>query len=154
MTRWSACLVLLLGCGGGGGGAGGDPAEPAPAPSAADLEPLCQRFYDRERACVDDYLDRLLDVRVEYDMPPGIGADLERDGREAMIAGMRADWERDMAPDNTDRLCRAVVEVPAERVESLLAEGEHCMAQPDCATFAHCAVETERTYIQSGAPPH
>ena len=97
----------------------------------------------------------LLEVRVEYDMPPGIAAEVERDGREAVRARMRPDWERDTTLENTDRMCRDMeTKVPAEHMDRLIAEGERCAAERDCVGFTKCTVETQRSYIKSGAGPH
>jgi len=150
----AACLVLALGCG-GGSSSSPPPSPPPSAHTAAELGPMCDRYYERERACVDEYLAALLDVRVEYDMPAGIAAEVERDGRDAVLARMRPEWERDTTPENTDRICRAMeTQIPADQVERLLAQSKKCDAEADCAGFAACTVGTQRSYIQSGAPPH
>jgi hypothetical protein len=135
---------------------GGSATSPAPASGkAADLGAMCARYYARERVCVDEYLAALLDVRVEYNMPPGIAAEVERDGRDATLARMRPDWERDTTLENTARICRDIeTKTPPEHIDRLLAAGDRCHAEPDCAGFARCTVEDQRSYIKSGAPPH
>jgi hypothetical protein len=149
MLRAPTLLTLaLIGCGGGGAA----PAEePAPAPTAADLGPLCDRHYQRQRECVDEYLSALLDARVEYDMPPGIAAEVEAEGRDAALVKTRADWEEFTTPDNVDAICRAMEQTPEDQVERLYRQGEACAATTDCAAWARCAVDDERSYIQSGA---
>lgn len=135
---------------------GGKP-KPAqePAPATGPLGPLCERHYQRERECSSEYLAAVVALRVELDMPPGIAAEDARDGRDTVIARARVEWERDSQPAERTRICSALdAQVPAERVDSLIAEGEACQAQADCAGFAACAVAGERAFIESGAPPH
>lgn len=116
---------------------------------------MCDRYYARERVCVADYLGALLAVRVEYDQPSGIAAEVARDGRAAVLARMRPEWERDTTLANTTRVCRAVeTETPPDRIDGLLADGARCDAAPDCAGFTACTVEGQRAYIKSGAAPH
>jgi hypothetical protein len=152
----AASLAAAAACGGGTASSPSPvPAEPASARTAAELVPLCVRYYERERACVDEYLPALLDVRVEYDMPPGIKGEVERDGRDAALARMRSEWERDTTIENTDRICRAMeTQVPPDQVERLLAENARCDAKPDCEGFVACTVEGQREYVRSGAAPH
>jgi hypothetical protein len=152
MSR-AVLLTCLVAC---GGGSSTSP-EPASAPSrkAADLGAMCDRYYVRERLCVDEYLAALLTVRVEYDMPPGIAAEVARDGRDVVLTRMRPEWERDTTLENTNRICRVVeTKTPPDRIEGLLADGDRCYAKSDCAGFVACTVEGQRNYIKSGAPSH
>lgn len=145
--RASAALVLLLAaC------ARSSTPAPAPAPAARPLAVQCEQHYARERACADAYLAELVRVRVEVDMPPGIADDDARDGRAATIAQARTDWEVDSQPAARTAICDALDDqVPAARVESLLAQGARCLAMATCDEFAACAVADERSYIVSGA---
>jgi len=137
-------------------GCGGKPRPaPAPAPASGPLAAMCERHYQRERDCSDEYLAALVALRVEVDTPPGIAAEDARDGRDALIAKARVEWEHDSQPAERTRICAPLdAQVPADRVESLTAAGEECLAKTDCAGFAACAVEDERSFILSGAPPH
>ena len=88
-------------------------------------------------------------------MPPGVAAEVERNGREAIRAQMRPEWERDTTLENTNRMCRDVeTKVPPEHMDRLIAEGERCYAEADCVGFATCTVDTQRAFIKSGAAPH
>lgn len=131
------------------------PAEnPKPAPTArtaADLGPMCDRYYVHQRTCVTDYLRELVQVRAEYDMPKGIAAAVKERGLEAVAAEAKIEWERDTSLEKTAAICKAMAErTPAEHVDRLLADGDRCEAITECGAFAKCAVDTERTYIRSG----
>lgn len=145
--RTLLCLPLLaLGCGGAA-----TPATPPPAPAARPLAVQCEQHYARERTCADAYLAELVRVRVEVDMPPGIAAEDARDGRDATIARARTDWEVDSRPAARTAICDALdAQVPAARVDALLAQGARCLAMATCEEFAACAVADERSYIVSG----
>lgn len=143
--------VLVAACGASSPKAEQPPEQPA-ARTAADLGPMCKRHYARQRTCVDDYLSALLDVRIELDMPPGIGDEVEANGRDAVLAIAHAEFQRDTEPARVDAICEAMAtKTPAEHVERLLKAGDECEATKDCKAFAACAVATERSYIASGA---
>lgn len=145
--RLLLCLPLIaLGCGGAAA-----PAAPPPAPAARPLAAMCEQHYARERTCADAYLAELVRVRVEVDMPPGIAAEDARDGRDTVIARARTDWEVDSQPAARTAICDALDDqVPAARVDPLLAQGARCLAMATCDEFAACAVADERSYIVSG----
>ena len=57
--------------------------------------------------------------------------------------------------ENTARICHAMqTRTPPDRIDGLLADGDRCYAEPDCAGFARCTVEGQRSYIESGAAQH
>lgn len=159
-VSFSLLATLLLAC-------GGSPSEPAaPAPpvpaagtaGAADPAPpgplgaLCERHAARERACVNEYLDALVGLRIELDQPKGIAAEAAKDGRTALVTRARAEWEVDASAEAVARMCGALdAQVPKERVPSLVAQGERCLAMADCKAFAECAVADQRSFIESGA---
>lgn len=127
------------------------PSGPPPAPAARPLAAQCERHYARERSCSTEYLAELVRVRVELDMPPGIAADDARQGRAVTIEQARADWQLDSQPAARTRICDALDDqVPAARVDSLLAQGARCLAMATCQEFAVCAVGDERSFIESG----
>jgi hypothetical protein len=87
-------------------GCGGQPRPaPAPAPASGPLAAMCERHYQRERDCSDEYLAALVALRVEVDTPPGIAAEDARDGRDALIAKARVEWEHDSQPAERTRIC-------------------------------------------------
>lgn len=155
MTMTFVLGHALAGCGGGGGSGGGasEPSTAAPAPAAKEptLAELCEAHHARERTCVNEYLDAMVALRIKVDMPPGIAADAEKRGRAAVLADAREDWNRDSRPEVVTPMCNKLdAAVPAERVPSLRAQGQRCLNAPDCAAFAACEVEDQRSYIESG----
>ena len=106
----------------------------------------------RQVSCVDDYLSALLDLRVELNMPPGIGDEVKAQGRDAVLAIAHQEFQRDTEPAKVDAMCSAIAtRTPPEQVEHLLKEGDECEATTDCKAFAACSVATSREYIASGA---
>jgi hypothetical protein len=151
--RSFALLLVVTAC----GGSSPEPAKPAPAPArtAADLVPTCQRIFARKAACADDYLPRLLDVRVELNLPPGIGDRVASEGRDAVLAVARTELARDTQPAAVATLCETAAaqarQAPPERVERLLDEAGRCAATPDCKAFATCAAAIDRGFIAASA---
>jgi len=154
MTRSPFVLLLVVAT-----ACGGDnkPSPAAPAPStaqprtAAELGPMCDRYYARQRSCADDYLRALVSMRAEYDMPEGIAAEVKEIGLDAAVAKAKVEWTQDTTVEKTAAICKAMAErTPPERVEQLLSEGEGCEATTDCAAYATCAINTERAYVRSG----
>jgi hypothetical protein len=150
MVRFVLLFVTVAACGGPSSPA---PSKPAAKPrDAAALGPMCERYYVKQRSCASEYLSALLDVRIEYDMPSGIAARAKTDGRDAVLAEARVEWERDSAPAAVTAICQQMVDkTPPQHVERLLQQGEACEAVTECVAFAKCAVDTERVYIKSGA---
>ena len=138
-------LMFLVGCGG---------AQPAPAPApahtAADLLPLCKAHFAREQQCSDDYLATLLDYRISVDMPKGIADEAKAKGKPALLEIAHTEFAADTAPDKVDQMCNAITNVPADRVEGLVHDGQSCAAMAECKPFAQCAVALERSFIQAG----
>lgn len=137
---------------------GGSPPPPAKASSqassetAADPIPLCKRIFARKATCADDYLPALLDVRVELNMPPGIGDEVKSQGRDAVLATAHVELARDTEPSKVAELCgTTVAKMPRERVEQLLEQGGRCEAAADCKAFSTCVVEIDRGFIAAGA---
>jgi len=148
-------IVAVVAC----GGSSPEPAKPPPqqpaARTAADLVPMCQRVFARKATCADDYLPVLLDLRVELNLPPGIGDEVKAKGRDAVLAIAHTELAHDTEPAKVDALCEAAAanakKAPPERVDQLLHKGGTCEATTDCKAFAACVVEIDRIFIAS--PP-
>ena len=155
MTRASyLVLVLATAC----GGSSPEPAKPAPQPAAQtldDLVPMCQRLFARKETCADDYLPVLLDLRVELNLPPGIGDEIKAKGRDAVLALAHSELAHDTQPEQVNPLCdRAAAnakQAPPERAHQLLDFGARCEAAADCKGFATCVVQIDRMFIASGS---
>ena len=154
--HYSFALVLAVAaC----GGSSPEPAKPSPQPAArtaADFVPMCKRIFARKATCADDYLPVLLDLRVELNMPPGIGDKVKSQGRDAVLAIAHTELARDTEPAKVDALCETAAtkatNAPPERVDQLLEQGDRCEATADCKAFAVCVVAIDRGFIASAAP--
>jgi hypothetical protein len=155
MSRLTFVLIVAIAaC----GGSSPEPAKPAPQPaarSAADFVPMCKRIFARKATCADDYLPVLLDLRVELNMPPGIGDEVKSQGRDAVLAVAHTELARDTEPAKVDALCESAAtnatKAPPERVDQLLDQGGRCEAAADCKAFASCVVEIDRGFMAAGA---
>jgi hypothetical protein len=147
-------ILVVAAC----GGSSPEPAKPMPQPAArtaADLVTMCKRIFARKATCADDYLPVLLDVRVELNMPPGIGDQVKSQGRDAVLAIAHTELARDTEPQKVDALCETAAtratNAPPERVDRLFDQGDRCEAATDCKAFAVCVVEIDRGFIAAAA---
>ena len=149
-------IVAVAAC----GGSSPEPTNPSPSPppatrTTADFVPMCKRLFARKATCADDYLPALLDVRVELNLPPGIGEKVKTEGRDAVLAIAHTELARDTEPAKVEALCDTAAtnaaKAPPERVDRLLEQGGRCEATTDCKAFAACAVAIDRGFIASGA---
>lgn len=156
-----ALILAVAAC----GGSSPEPAKPSPQPaaptaqpaarSAADFVPMCKRIFARKATCADDYLPVLLDLRVELNIPPGIGDQVKSQGREAILAIAHTELARDTEPAKVDALCETAAtkatKAPPERVNRLLEQGDRCQATTDCKAFAVCVIAIDRGFIASSS---
>ena len=128
------------------------PPQPATR-TVADLVPMCQQIFARKATCADDYLPLLLDLRVELNLPPGIGDEVKAKGRDAVLAISHTELTHDTEPAKVTALCEAATEnakkAPPERVDQVLQQGGRCETTTDCMAFASCVVEIDRVFISS-----
>ncbi len=150
-------LVFILAVAACGGSSQPEPAKPASPPAAqdtADFVPLCKRIFARKATCADDYLPALLDVRVELNIPPGIGDRVKTDGRDAVLAVAHTELARDTEAAHVAELCEgaaAKAKADPERGNQLYEQGSRCEAASDCKAFASCVVVIDRGFIVAGA---
>jgi hypothetical protein len=144
------------------GGSSPEPAQPAPQPAAQpaaqtldDLVSMCQRLFARKETCADDYLPVLLDLRVELNLPPGIGDEVKAKGRDAVLALAHTELARDTQPEKVNPLCETAAanakQAPPERAHQLLDLGARCEAAEECKAFSTCVVQIDRQFIASGS---
>jgi hypothetical protein len=131
------------------------PSSPVATPTAADFVPMCKRLFARKATCADDYLPALLDVRVELNIPPGIGEKIKTEGRDAVLVTAHTELARDTEPAKVAAVCEEgaarAAKAPPERVDQLLDQGSRCEAATDCKAFAVCIVAIDRGFIASAA---
>ncbi|HTL36712.1 MAG TPA: hypothetical protein VL326_26440 [Kofleriaceae bacterium] len=154
-----AVVLAVAACGGGSREpakpASPPPAAPAGAAAPADFVPMCKRLFARKATCADDYLPALLDVRVELNMPPGIGEKIKTEGRDAVLVTAHEEFARDSEPARVAAVCEEgaarAAKAPPERVDQLLDQGTKCEASADCKAFAVCAAAIDRGFIAAAA---
>ena len=141
-------LVVVAACGGASAEKPADSGHHA----AAELAPLCRAHYARLTTCETEYLNAELDLRIELNMPPDTRELVASTGRDAVLAIARDQWRTTFStPEKVAEVCSAIVHVPADQVDRLVAQANHCAAMADCAGFGTCSAEDERSYIASGA---
>lgn len=139
---------------------GGADASPAARTSAtptasAPVDPAslaqCEAYFARARACTDDYIPALVDVRIELDKPAGIAAEAQQPGgRDSVIAQAKTEWADDSQPAAVTALCnRVIAELPSGQYDAMRAQAETCMAASDCATFSTCTKDIHRALISN-----
>lgn len=112
---------------------------------------MCERHFARKATCADDYLPALLDLRVELNVPPGIGDEVKTQGRDAVLAIAHTELARDTEPAKVAALCEGMAaKLPPDRVEQLVDQGAKCEAAADCKAFAACAVVLDRGFLTHG----
>lgn len=148
-VRFSFVLICIAAC---GSSSKPSPSPPATTPTATDPIPLCEHLFARKMTCADDYLPVLLDVRVELNMPPGIGDVVKTQGRDAVLATAHDELARDTEPSKVAELCKTTAaRLPPERVAQVVEQGARCEATADCKSFSTCVVEIDRGFIAAGA---
>jgi hypothetical protein len=154
LSYLSALILAVAAC----GGPSHEAAKPAPPPAArtaADVVPMCKRIFARKATCADDYLPALLDLRIELNLPPGIGDEVKSQGRDAVLAIARSEFAKDSEPAKVDAVCESAAtnakQAPPERVDQLLEQGSKCEATSDCKAFSACVVVIDRGFIAAGA---
>jgi hypothetical protein len=159
MTRTTALATslftaLIAACGGPD-----RPAETAPAGQAdaapagqADADPVvvCRTTVERQRACTDDYLPALVDLRVELDRPAGTADRVKAEGRDKIVTEARADWVKDTTDEKIAEQCSMVTKLPAERLKKEMPMTQACLARPDCKAFTECIIPIERLNLGGG----
>ncbi len=100
---------------------------------AQTAEPdLCTQVFVRARACTDQYIPALVDLRARLDHPTGIAAEVAKD-RDGVITAAKAEW----ATDSTDSgIAATCASTPAMLDDQATARG--CLAKTDCGEFSAC----------------
>jgi hypothetical protein len=103
--------------------------------------PSCVRVFERQRACTQQFIPALVDLRASVDKPHGIAADVaEPGGRERLITQALAEWKDDSSPEGIDRTCSSLM--PAKT-----RGAEKCLAEPDCDGFVKCVIPMIKPHL-------
>ncbi len=109
-------------------------ATPSQKPVAASTAPAqpCTDVFVRARACTDQYIPMLVDLRAKLDHPAGI-ADAVKADRNGVIAQAKAEWANDSTDASIASTCSANAPLPGE-AEAAAA----CLAKTDCGEYVTC----------------
>jgi hypothetical protein len=142
MPHARSCLVMILAalaaC------AGSKPAaRKKPVDQDAALVDMCVRTFVRQRDCTEDFLPKLVALRVRVDRPAGIARKDAEVGRDAMLAEARSEWAVDRTDEAISKRCTEsvpvmVAKVPPDQLAAMKAESERCLAAATCAEFTDC----------------
>ncbi len=146
------CLLSLAvgGLAACGGADASEPAQPKAAAAAtpAEVRAGCDRFFTRARECTGPYIDALVGLRIELDVPAGIAAHAASAGKPALVEIALTEWAEDSKPEAIVATCEQVVAtIPPEQIGAMVAQAEQCLALTDCAAFSACAMELQRAQM-------
>lgn len=133
-----SCAVLAL----GGALAREALASPTAEPAA---KASCVQVFERERACTDTFIPALVDARVALDVPAGISARAQSEGRDALIAAARREWAEDSQDAAIATSCERIV--GSARGLEFTGAAEACLKPSNCATFVACVVPVLRDKV-------
>jgi hypothetical protein len=153
MRSLSLGLLLIVALAGGGGS---KPAPASPQPAANDDAAGCEKMFARQRECTDVFIPALVGWRVELDVPAGVAARDQAEGRQALVDQALTEWAEDSKEEKVRETCAAILaSIPAERLAPMREAGEACMATADCQAFVACMepMHRQRLQAQKGAPP-
>jgi hypothetical protein len=167
MTR-SSCIAVVLflaAC----GSKESQPTTPAPTPApaattedpgaadtnaapATDEDPAagCAAMFVRLRDCTAEFIPALVSWRVELDVPAGIAAMDQKEGRDALVSTAMAEWKNDSTDEAIAGMCGNIVSsIPAEQLGQMLAKGRECVAQEGCSDVVTCIEPMQRERLQA-----
>jgi hypothetical protein len=135
----SLALVLspLAACGTTSDAAPAGPTAKAPPPGTSTDQELCVEVFTRNRACTDDFIPALVDVRAKLDKPPGMAASVRSD-RDAVIAEAKREWAEDSKDEAIARNCRQITANMSEADREDGATSRGCLVQHSCDAYVAC----------------
>ena len=94
--------------------------------------------FQRQRECTDEFIPALVALRVKHDLPAGIAAADARDGRPALVASARAEWQEDSKDPAIEETCSKLVSSMPEQAGPMTDSSRRCLSQTTCAGFVEC----------------
>jgi hypothetical protein len=132
----AAGFVLVAAVGPGCAGAPKMPALPDSVPAPDPRVATCLSVVDRSALCAEQFVPMLVDIRVNQDNPKGIAEADATEGRDALVAKARAEWEKDSIDPQRTQMCNA--HAPKTSTEDNAAWAV-CLAEADCGAYVACA---------------
>src|ERR1700690_127059 len=105
--------------------------KPGAASTASPAEP-CTDVFVRARACTDQYIPMLVDLRAKLDHPAGIADSVKAD-RNGVIAQAKAEWANDSTDASIAQTCARNAAMPGDAEAAA-----SCLAKTDCGEFTAC----------------
>lgn len=142
-----AIAILSAACGGDSKPAATD-TTPKPV-TAGDDQALCEQMFTRQRECTDVYIPALVSWRVEADVPAGIAARDQAEGREALVAAAMAEWAEDSKPERVTAHCAEILaSMPEEHKAPMREPMKACLQSADCPAYVSCVEVLHRERFQ------
>ncbi len=106
----------------------------------ADARGTCVKLFERQRACSEQYIPALVDVRRELDRPAGIA----KANRAEVVSAAFAEWKDDSTDEAIAATCdRMAGALPAPAIGT--AKG--CIAMGPCGEFVQCVTPLVRAQL-------
>jgi hypothetical protein len=116
-----------------------DAAPPVQKASTADPHTTCVQVMTRARACTDQYIPALVDLRAKYDQPPGVADKIKAD-RDGIIAQAKEEWAVDSTDANIAQMCTKMVADMSDADRADATAAQSCLADQECAGFTSCVM--------------
>lgn len=148
----TSLIALIFACGGTEKEAE-QPTRTGQSANAGDgLFDACKAAMEKSRACTDEYIPALVGVRVELDIPAGIKAADESDGRDALVATAMEEWKSDSTDEAIAAACQKVdAQVPAEYRQKNIDTSKECAAKEACGDYVDCIMPLHKEMFQVAA---
>jgi hypothetical protein len=111
----------------------------AAAFAARSPNPTCVKAFERQRACTQQFIPALVDLRASLDKPHGIASDVAED-RQGVIEQALEEWKDDSSDEGIARSCSSMV-------PSKLPGAERCLAETDCDAFVKCVMPLVQQHL-------
>ncbi len=125
--------------------------EPAAVTQSED-EAGCVKLRQRQRECTDAFIPALVDMRIKADVPPGIAAAAQKDGRDAIVAQAMEEWKQDSTDEAIARNCKAMPAPPSVTAEQR-ETARKCLDLAECQAFVDCFLPVLEQIFKAGPPP-
>jgi len=114
-------------------------ARPATAAANTTAKEACVKVFERQRACTNDFIPALVDLRASIDKPKGIAAEAAKPGgRDALIKQALTEWKSDSTDAAIDQTCGRIANSPKSAGATQMADT--CVSSPDCPGFVKCVI--------------
>ncbi len=132
---FTAAVVVLAAC-----DRPDSPQTAADRAQLADARAACVQLFERQRACTDDFIPALVDLRRELDAPKGVASLPRADTVRAALEEWKADSTDEAIASQCERLAP---KLPAAAV----TQARGCVAVGPCGEFVGCVMPLMRAQL-------